>query len=241
MIFFPFVVFFLCLVGMSTLAEKQGKDCDYPGMSLRGSFNYWTADKMKCHNGQWSLDARFSSKDRMEFKFDLDGSWTTNWGDSNGDGVLDLDAGNIVIAEEGLYRITLKEKSKTYSVLRLQPSHADPSECRYSRMTLRGVNNRWRADGMMCRNGRWEAQVSFAAEYGNRFKFDHMGDWNQNWGDNNADGIADMEGEDIHVVEPGQYLVWFDDFSLQYGLQLKTKISETNPDPYFRRDGVFLP
>ena len=53
---------------------------------------------------------------------------------------------------------------------------------------------------------------------GQRFKFDVKGDWTQNYGDTNKDGVAELAGADITTAVVGAYVVRFNDQTLAYSL-----------------------
>lgn len=80
--------------------------------------------------------------------------------------------------------------------------------CGTSEMTMRGTFNNWAADPMICDlNGYWEIDAASFTAAG-RFKFDEFGDWNKNYGDNDGDGYAEQNGEDIQAIA-GTYAVRF--------------------------------
>ncbi len=85
------------------------------------------------------------------------------------------------------------------------------SDCGTSSMTLRGSFNGFNTLKMQCNeSGEWYADnIEFSMATGNRFKFDVLGDWSQNYGDSTVpDGIADLSGKDISV-NPGTYNIKF--------------------------------
>ena len=60
-------------------------------------------------------------------------------------------------------------------------------------------------------NNNWSAAAAFGSTMNERFKFDILGDWTQNYGDNApADGIADLAGADIPITQgAGNYTIAF--------------------------------
>ena len=68
----------------------------------------------------------------------------------------------------------------------------------------------------------WQATVAFTgagdANGSQRFKFDVNGDWVKNYGDNNADGVAELAGKDIATSVVGSYVVTFNDSTLKYSV-----------------------
>jgi hypothetical protein len=51
------------------------------------------------------------------------------------------------------------------------------------------------------------------------YKFDALGDWSTNWGDDNADGIANPGGANIAAPGSGRYLVMFNESTSAYSLR----------------------
>lgn len=92
------------------------------------------------------------------------------------------------------------------------------NNCVYSSMKLRGTFNNWGTTDMTCSSGLWTATAVFSGAGPHRIKFDAYGNWNTNWGNNNADFIADASGNDIIVPSAGAYVITFNDSSLQYSL-----------------------
>ncbi|WP_018247382.1 S8 family serine peptidase [Orenia marismortui] len=85
----------------------------------------------------------------------------------------------------------------------------------YDQVYFRGTPNSWDNQAMeLVADHTWETTVTFAAN--SRFKFDIYGDWSLNFGDNNKDGYADQDGDDIYVYDAGTYKVTFYDDTKQY-------------------------
>lgn len=89
--------------------------------------------------------------------------------------------------------------------------------CDFSTLYLRGSFNSWASEPMSCSGSHeWTASITFGA--GATFKFDRYADWSSNYGDTNADGIADAGGSNITVATAGTYSVTFNDSTLAYSL-----------------------
>ena len=103
---------------------------------------------------------------------------------------------------------------------RLQPV-ARPA----SSMFFRGTANNWSRTPMtLGADDFWEITVAFAGEESPRFKFDMLGDWSENFGDSNGDGIADLSGPDIAITEgTGLYKIRFNYKTKEYTV---TKLSK---------------
>lgn len=84
-------------------------------------------------------------------------------------------------------------------------------------MFVRGSVNGWGTQEMsLVANNTWEAMVSFNGS--ELIKFDVLGDWSDNYGDNNADNIADTFGNNIAFTGIGDYRVQFNDSTLAYSI-----------------------
>ena len=88
--------------------------------------------------------------------------------------------------------------------------------CNVPSMNLRGTNNNWGNSPMACTgNNTWSVSATFASTATERFKFDMLGNWATNYGDNNADGIGDLNGSDI-AIAAGTYTITFNSQTLAY-------------------------
>lgn len=89
----------------------------------------------------------------------------------------------------------------------------------FSSLFFRGTPNNWNTTPMhLVADHTWEAQVTFDGQSGQRFKVDVAGDWSNNYGDNNTDGILDRTGRDIFTGVVGTYRVRVNDQTLRYSL-----------------------
>lgn len=88
----------------------------------------------------------------------------------------------------------------------------------YGQMYLRGTSNSWGSTAMVkTADCQWEITATFGSTTTERFKFDVNANWATNFGDNNADGIAEQGGGDIAVSQgAGTYVIRFNDTSKRY-------------------------
>ena len=88
----------------------------------------------------------------------------------------------------------------------------------YAQMNIRGTANNWVATPMtLVSNYVWEGTLVFGSSATERFKFDVAGDWVTNFGDNNADNVAEQSGADIAIRKgSGSYTIRFNDLTKQY-------------------------
>jgi spore coat protein H len=110
---------------------------------------------------------------------------------------------------------------------------------------IRGSFNNFATDTKMTlvADYRWQATVTFSGEQNHRFKFDVYGDWQQNYGDNNKDGIADAGARNISVPNgAGDYKITFDEQTLAYTVALIGTEDPSDPtDPTDPTDPVDPP
>ncbi|MDJ0753355.1 MAG: carbohydrate-binding module family 20 domain-containing protein [Ardenticatenaceae bacterium] len=115
----------ISLNGMSAAAihigavTGPGSSCSGQ-MYLRGTFNGWGTEAMNLVDSgvcTWEEQITFSGSSSDRFKFDVFGDWSTNYGDSNGDGFVDLFGGDIYITQgAGTYTVQYTESSGAYVV-----------------------------------------------------------------------------------------------------------------------------
>ncbi|HZK20504.1 MAG TPA: alpha-amylase family glycosyl hydrolase [Treponemataceae bacterium] len=116
----------------------------------------------------------------------------------------------------------------------------DP-ESNYTSMNVRGTFNTWAAGAMSLSDTNvWTTEISL--EHGTEisYKFDAYGDWSTNWGDNNADGYAEVSGENISytAAATGTYIVSFNDENRAYSISLS---QETVPEDPVVPDDPIVP
>lgn len=87
---------------------------------------------------------------------------------------------------------------------------------------LRASFNGWSTSQPMylTANNTWEVSVTASAN--SEFKFDVSGDWAENYGDDNGDGIAERNGGNIRISQGGYYTVRYNDLTRRYSLLVST-------------------
>ncbi len=93
----------------------------------------------------------------------------------------------------------------------------------FTQLYFRGTPNGWGTSAMtLVADNTWQANITFSgagdANGAQRFKLDVNGDWATNYGDNNADGVAEKSGKDITTTVVGAYKVTFNDSTLKYSI-----------------------
>jgi len=162
---------------------------------------------------------RFSVVD----SFDEDGAivealWEGPWGTRTGNAFF------YSFFDLGVFTVTLTvtdnegaSDSTTQTFTILEPV----KQSNFESLNLRGTTNNWDASAMeLVSDFTWQIEAIFGNEANERFKFDVNGDWSDNYGDNEGDGIAEAFGGDIAITEgPGRYIIRFDDRDLSYTIR----------------------
>jgi hypothetical protein len=104
-------------------------NANYSPLTLAATFTGWipaASNMTLIANNLWQFDVDLDNETAVRFKFAANGSWTTNWGETNqtqltapitGTAVL---AGNTNIAvagiPDGIYRFTFNDATRAYSL-----------------------------------------------------------------------------------------------------------------------------
>jgi len=107
-----------------TFTLKQVIAKNYNQVYVRGTNNDWNANddsKMELiDNHLWQLnDVQFGNTDDERFKFDIDGDWTTTFGDNNNDGTAENGGEDITIAAGKKYNITFNDQTLEYKLIEI--------------------------------------------------------------------------------------------------------------------------
>ncbi len=142
------------------------------------------------------------------FKFRLDGSWTTNYGDDGNNLSLDAGGANIPIATAGTYTIVANFATHTYTI-----TPVTNIWCIIGDATAGG----WGTDTLMDYNAvthKYSIVANLTAAHA--FKFRIHNDWSNNYGDDGNNLTLDAGGANIPVVTDGNYYIVADFSGLTY-------------------------
>jgi len=170
----------------------------FSSLHFRGTPNSWGNQSMtEVTPGVWQTDVNFDGQSNQRFKFDVLGDWTQNYGDANGDGVLELSGDDIVTAITGNYRIEVNATTLAYTLTQIDGEPVGDT------WYFRGTANGWAAAEMSSTdNVNYCIVQSFANGDGGggpRFKIDHFGDW-----------IESYPVQDVTVAPNSTYEICFD-------------------------------
>ncbi|MDN3641036.1 alpha-amylase family glycosyl hydrolase [Simiduia curdlanivorans] len=89
----------------------------------------------------------------------------------------------------------------------------------FPQLNVRGTFNGWSNKAMtLVANNTWETTITLTGGSSQRLKLDVYGDWSQNYGDTNSDGILERTGADIYNAGSGDYKLTVNDQTLAYSL-----------------------
>ncbi|WP_394151123.1 alpha-amylase family glycosyl hydrolase [Vibrio maritimus] len=196
----------LTMLGVATVTSPVPAEWFY-----RGTSNDWAAAQMSSKGGNiYEICQVFSSGDQSggpRFKVDRDGNWTESYPSS--DYTVGNDQTLVIQFDANSKQVSVEEAASCESA----------SDSRFSQLYFRGTANNWASTPMTrVSESLWRVSVNFDGQSNQRFKFDVLGDWTQNYGDNDNDGVLDFSGDDIITSVIGSYDVEVDDQTLAYTL-----------------------
>ena len=190
-----------------------------PTLNFRGTPNAWGS---LCHDADRRQSVgspgHLRRSDQPALQVRRQGDWTQNYGDTNKDGVAELTGSDILTPVIGQYRVRFNDQTLQYSLTPVSVTYAK----NVASLNIRGTTNNWGTtpcpwSGIT--SGR-PASPSPAAvmERQPALQVRRQGDWTQNYGDTNKDGVAELAGADITTAVVGAYVVRFNDQTLAYSL-----------------------
>lgn len=105
----------------ATTLTTGGYTSPYTSMYLRGTMNAWGSNAMTLvANNTWEVSVDLLASTTYQYKYDAYANWasSTNWGDTNNDGVAAVGSGNIsyTTAAAGSYKFRFVDNTLAYSV-----------------------------------------------------------------------------------------------------------------------------
>lgn len=177
----------------------------YPKLYVPGAYQGWDPSDEETviysvpENGIYDGYAYFPDPN-TEFKFTDAPNWDNgNFGDNEGDGVLDDAGGNIIAADAGMHRLIVNINNRMYSV-------AKTSWGLIGSATPTG----WDSDTDMvydAATGALTLTLDLVGGADSFIKFRANDGWDLNLGDNDADQRMEYGGADIAITESGNYTV----------------------------------
>jgi len=198
--------------------QSTDKAKNFAQLYFRGTANGWVPGAMTLiADHLWQITVDFDGQTNQRFKFDRNGDWQINYGDSNRDNVLEQTGADIYTSVSGTYQIEVNDLTLAYKMVKVGESEILAKNLQ--QLYFRGTANAWAASPMtLVANNTWEITVNFDGQPQQRFKFDVKGDWSNNYGDSNNDGRLEAFGGDIYSALSGSYRIQVNDATFTYSI-----------------------
>lgn len=142
-----------------------------------------------------------------EFKFRLDGSWNTNYGDDGNNLSLESGGANIPIAADGNYTIVANFTTHTYTITPIVNAWGVIGD---------STPTGWGSDTLMDFNSVTNKYSIIMKMTVGSFKFRLNHDWGTNYGDDGNNLSLDNGGANISITTAGTYYITADFTGLTY-------------------------
>ena len=190
---------FPATTGGDVLVNPNPGNTDYPILYVPGAFQGWdpananTVLASPANDGNYEGYFWFADAD-TEFKFTDGPAWEVNFGDSDGDGILEANGENIKVANPGFYKVNVNTNDLSYTTTLTEWGIIGDA-------TAGG----WDSDTDMAysvEESAWIIETELAA---GELKFRANDDWAINFGDNDADGLLTQDGANIKIPNGGTF------------------------------------
>ena len=167
--------------------------------------NDWNADEEMATDGTWHVCEGIELTTSDEFKFRLDGAWTTNLGGTFTalDEEFDVtqDGPNIKVDADGVYDLLVNPTTGKAKIVvhKEDPFAAYTQDSDWSVIgKIASTGNDWNADEEMSSNGEWHVCRDLELTTADEFKFRQGAAWAVNFG-----GTFGELGEEFDVTQDG--------------------------------------
>lgn len=100
-----------------TSCDSVGFTRNFSALYFRGTANGWSTTPMNLvANNMWSTQIVLDGQTNQRFKFDTTTNWAVNYGDSNGDGILNQNGSDIFTNLVGTYRVQVNDTTLAYTL-----------------------------------------------------------------------------------------------------------------------------
>jgi glycosidase len=97
--------------------DSFGFTKNFSALNFRGTANGWSTTPMNLvANNIWSTQIVLDGQASQRFKFDTATNWAVNYGDSNGDGILNQNGSDIFTNLVGTYRVQVNDTTLAYTL-----------------------------------------------------------------------------------------------------------------------------
>ncbi len=202
------------LLALSIIAASFSAQAEW---EFRGTSNGWATTALDYVSGDLFQTCQSFADSDPRFKIDRFGDWTEAY-----------PASDYLVTGNKTYNIKFYANSHNIELAEVASCDGtvDPDEFaqNFASLNFRGTANSWAASAMtLVADNTWEITVSLSGQADQRFKFDVLGDWAENYGDTGADGYLDQAGTDIYTSVSGDYKIQVNDATKHYTL---TRVGE---------------
>lgn len=192
---------------------------------FRGTPNNWNTTALTDQgNNIFTTCQSFDAGDASggpRFKIDRYGDWGENYPTSD-----------YTVAGQSSYHIEFNATSKAIAANPVSSCTGSGYSSNFTQLYFRGTANGWGTSAMqLVADNTWQTQVVFDGQANQRFKLDISGDWSQNYGDSDSNGVLELSGADIYTSVNGSYLVTVNDQTLAYSLSEASTCSQNCAQP----------
>lgn len=197
------------LLALSIIAASFGAQAEW---EFRGTPNGWDTTALDYVSGDLFETCQSFADSDPRFKIDRFGDWNEAY-----------PTADYIVAGNKTYNIKFYADSHNIEVAEVAncDGSVDPGDFaqNFASLNFRGTPNSWAAGAMtLVADNTWEITVSLNGQADQRFKFDVLGDWSENYGDTGADGYLDQAGTDIYTAASGDYKIQVNDATKHYTL-----------------------
>ena len=182
-----------------TVVEAIFDSGDYPLLNVPGAYQGWDPANddtaLTSINSDDNYEGYIYFAEAGAFKF-AQGSWDTNWGDSDGDGILEP-GGDDITVDPGFYRVQVNLNDLSYSL----------TETNWG-LIGDATPGGWDSDTDMTYNpdeNAWEIVTDLVG--GLNVKFRANDGWDINLGDTGPDALLEYDGDNIVIPGSGSYTI----------------------------------
>ncbi len=186
--------------GMLVSPVPPKQTAEYPVLYVPGSYQDWDPTNPETVIASVLSDGNYEGyfyfPAGTEFKFTDGPGWDINYGDDGADGILEPNGANILVAEDGIYKVNVDLNALTYTIVATDWGIIGSA-------TAGG----WDTDENMSYDPDTKLLHAVIDMVAGEFKFRANDGWDINLGDDGADGILEYGGANIPIADPGAYII----------------------------------
>lgn len=181
----------------------------YADWFFRGTPNSWGTTELEFVSGNTYKTCQLFGGNNPLFKIDRFGDWSENYPQSDRS-----------VNANTTYEIEFDSNSHSIITTEVTSCGEEPGFAKnFDSLFFRGTANGWGTTAMtLIADNTWRLSVTFDGQNDQRFKFDEVGNWSNNYGDNNSDQILDSRGSDIFGSGVGVHILEVNDDTLAYSI-----------------------